>query len=68
MMNRRRFALAVMVLVAAGCSRQDAETLGRIGDKLMQRAKQITPVKGDKDKLTVSLPGLEPGQDAGKVK
>jgi hypothetical protein len=60
-MRRRRIVLAGLFVVAAGCNRQDAETLGRIGDKLMNRAKAVAPVESGKDKLTVALPGL--GQD-----
>ena len=62
-MNHRKTVLAALFLVAAGCNRQDAETLGRIGDKLMNRAKAVAPVESGKDKLTVALPSLGQGEE-----
>jgi hypothetical protein len=51
-----------MVLLAAGCNRQDADTLARIGDNLASRAKAVAPLaKGDK--LTAAMPG--PSGDKG---
>ena len=55
-MCRRRIGLVGFLVFAAGCSREDADTLARIGEKLASRAKVVAPVKTGKDKLTVALP------------
>ena len=63
-MTLRKIGLVGMILWAAGCNRQDADTLARIGDNLASRAKAVAPLaKGDK--LTAAMPG--PSSDnAGK--
>jgi len=55
-MPLRRIGFVGMFMLAAGCNRQDADTLARIGDNLASRAKAVAPVaKGDK--LTAAMPG-----------
>lgn len=61
-MTLRKIGLVGMILWAAGCNRQDADTLARIGDNLASRAKSVAPLaKGDK--LTAAMPG--PSGDKG---
>jgi hypothetical protein len=51
-----------MFVLTAGCNRQDADTLSRIGNNLASRAKAVAPLaKGDK--LTAAMPG--PSSDKG---
>ena len=56
-MRFQRIALAVMFILAAGCNRQDADTLARIGDNLATRAKAVAPGAKGGDKLTAAVPG-----------
>ena len=61
-MKTKWIGLAGAFILAAGCNRQDADTLARIGDNLASRAKAVAPVaKGDK--LTAAMPG--PSGDKG---
>jgi len=61
-MKRWGTILAAVSVFAAGCNRQDADTLARIGDKLVTRAKAVSPVQGGKDKLTVAIPSFADGR------
>jgi len=61
-MKLKWIGLVGMFLLAAGCNRQDADTLARIGDNLASRAKAVAPV-GKGDKLTAAMPG--PSGDKG---
>ena len=63
-MTRRLIVLAALWLLTAGCNRQDADTLARIGDSLATRAKAVAPV-GKGDKLTAAMPGPS-GDKAGR--
>ena len=63
-MTLKRIGLVGMFLLTAGCNRQDADTLSRIGNNLASRAKVVAPLaKGDK--LTAAMPGPS-GDAAGK--
>jgi hypothetical protein len=63
-MTLKRIGLVAMVVLSAGCNRQDADTLSRIGTNLASRAKAVAPLaKGDK--LTAAMPGPS-GDNAGK--
>jgi hypothetical protein len=63
-MSRTLIATAALLVMTAGCSRQDADTLARIGVNLATRAKAVAPVaKGDK--LTAAMPGPS-GEKGGK--
>ena len=63
-MKLKWIGLVGMFLLAAGCNRQDADTLARIGDSLATRAKAVAPV-GKGDKLTAAMPGPS-GDKAGR--
>jgi len=56
---RRLCAIAAALLFAAGCSRQDAEVLGRIGAKVSERAGKLLTDEPN-GKLVRSLPLLQP--------
>jgi hypothetical protein len=63
-MTLKRIGLVGLFVLTAGCNRQDADTLSRIGNNLASRAKAVAPLaKGDK--LTAAMPGPS-GDNAGK--
>src|SRR5437868_8365536 len=48
---------AGLVLVAAGCNRQDSQRLARVGQKLVEKAEQLTG--GTQEKLVAGLPNVQ---------
>jgi len=48
-----RFGLITVLIAACGCNRQDADALGRIGNRLLERVQQSTG--GMREKLQGSI-------------
>jgi hypothetical protein len=57
---RRRWIAVGLLALAAGCNRQDAECLGRIGTLVGQRLEKLKPAKAADAGLPASLPGYGP--------
>jgi hypothetical protein len=63
-----RACVIIAAAVAAGCNRQDADALSKIGQLLVQRAKAL-PISPTQSKLVKPLPTTEDpgrGEDQGK--
>ena len=61
---RYRWIAGSLVLLGAGCNRQDAECLGRIGNLVVHRLETLKPNSGGKETgLANTLPGYG-GPDA----
>jgi hypothetical protein len=54
---RRSWIAAGLILIGAGCNRQDAECLGRIGALVGQRLEKLKTGTGKDGALPASLPG-----------
>ena len=54
---RRRSIFVGVLLLAAGCNRQDAECLGRIGKLVAHQVGQLKPEAGSDLPLGRALPG-----------
>ena len=61
---RRRWIVAGLLLLGAGCNRQDAECLGRIGKLVGHQIGQLKPDPGADAALGRTIPGYGTG---GKV-
>jgi hypothetical protein len=53
-----RLSVALGVVLAAGCNRQDADALSKIGQLLVQRAKAL-PISSPQSKLAKPLPNAQ---------
>ena len=54
---RYRWIAAGLLLLGAGCNRQDAECLGRIGGLVGQRLEKIKPAPKQQAGIVKSIPG-----------
>jgi hypothetical protein len=63
----RRWFVAGMLLLGAGCNREDAERLGRIGKLVANQVGQLKPDPGTDAALGRTLPGYRslPEKSAG---
>jgi hypothetical protein len=58
----KTFVLAVGFLaLAAGCNRQDSQRLARVGQKIVEKAEQLTG--GTQERLVAGLPVVQDGTD-----
>jgi hypothetical protein len=57
---RRRWIIAGLLLAGAGCNRQDAECLGRIGNLVAHRLEKLKPGPAKDGPLAGTLPGYGP--------
>ncbi|HEY1380476.1 MAG TPA: hypothetical protein VGF55_26990 [Gemmataceae bacterium] len=57
---RRRWIVAGLLLVGAGCNRQDAECLGRVGHLVANRLEKLKPGAAKDGTLAGALPGYGP--------
>jgi hypothetical protein len=60
---RRRWIVAGFLLAGAGCNRQDAECLGRIGKLVGQQLSQLKPTMGPDSGLGRALPAGYGGRE-----
>lgn len=60
---RRRWIVAGLVMLGAGCNRQDADCLGRIGKLVAHQVEQIKPDAGAGAPLGRTLPGYGSGAE-----
>jgi hypothetical protein len=60
---RRRWIVAGLFLVGAGCNRQDAECLGRIGKLVGRQVAQLKPDPGTDAALGRTIPGYKSPTD-----
>lgn len=60
---RRRLVVVGMLLLGAGCNRQDAECLGRIGNLVAHKLGELKPVATSESGLDRALPALIPAEE-----